>query len=233
MRKKKTSLSEEEILSLLHHSKRSVRKEAQKIFTKKLKKSRHLLSYILNMVRKDLSITQSLRGYKLPESFRHLSNGATQKSVDKLIDIVSSHYELVGEYYTIKAKLLGIKRLKDYDRYAPLESKQSDVSYNDALKLVLKSFGDFSKEFKDIVSKALKKGWVNSHPMANKRGGAFSHGSVPSAHPYVLLNYTNSRRDVFTIAHEFGHMIYQELSKTQGYLIGHATYYGRNRLCFC
>lgn len=218
IKKQKTSLSEEEILSLLHHSKRSVRKEAQKIFTKKLKKSRHLLSYILNMVRKDLSITQSLRGYKLPESFRHLSNGATQKSVDKLIDIVSSHYGLVGEYYTIKAKLLGIKRLKDYDRYAPLESKQSDVGYNDALKLVLKSFGDFSKEFKDIASKALKKGWVDSHPMANKRGGAFSHGSVPSAHPYVLLNYTNSRRDVFTIAHEFGHMIHQELSKTQGYL---------------
>ena len=83
---------------------------------------------------------------------------------------------------------------------------------------MLKAFGDFSKEFKDIATKALKKGWVDSHPTPNKRGGAFSHGSVPTAHPYVLLNYTNSRRDVFTIAHEFGHMIHQELSKTQGYL---------------
>lgn len=214
----KTTISEEEILSLLHHCKRNVRKEAQKIFTKKLKKSRHLLSYILNMVRKDLSIMQGLRGYKLPESFRHLSNAATQKSVDKLVDVVSSHYGLVEEYYKIKAKLLGIKQLKDYDRYAPLESSQSEVDYNDALKLVLKAFGDFSKEFKDIATKALKKGWVDSHPTPNKRGGAFSHGSVPTAHPYVLLNYTNSRRDVFTIAHEFGHMIHQELSKTQGYL---------------
>ncbi|WP_276891321.1 M3 family oligoendopeptidase [Helicobacter japonicus] len=215
---KKTKINEEEILSLLHHHKREVRKQAQRIFTKKLYKSRHLLSYILNMVRKDLYINMQLRGYKLPESFRHISNAATQKSVDKLIDVTSAHYELVGEYYEMKAKLLGLKELKDYDRYAPLETKANELPYDEAIKLVLKAFGQFSKEFKDIALKALRKGWVDSHPTPHKRGGAFSHGSVPSAHPYVLLNYTNSRRDVFTIAHEFGHMIHQELSKTQGYL---------------
>ncbi len=214
----KSKLNEEEILSLLHHHKREVRKEAQKIFTKKLYKSRHLLAYILNMVRKDLHISTQLRGYKLPESFRHISNAATQKSVDKLIEVTSTHYPLVSEYYEIKAKLLGIKELKDYDRYAPIESKAHNLSYNEAINLVLKSFGQFSGEFKSIAIKALKKGWVDSHPTPNKRGGAFSHGSVPSAHPYVLLNYTESRRDAFTIAHEFGHMIHQELSKTQGYL---------------
>ena len=216
--KKTKSLNEEEILSLLHHHKRDVRKEAQKIFTKKLYKSRHLLSYVLNMVRKDLHIQMQLRGYKLPESFRHISNAATQKSVDKLIEVTSAHYGLVGEYYEIKAKLLGLKELKDYDRYAPIESDAYELPYEEAIKLVLKSFGHFSKEFREIALKALKKGWVDSHPAAHKRGGAFSHGSVPSAHPYVLLNYTNSRRDAFTIAHEFGHMIHQELSKTQGYL---------------
>ncbi len=216
--KKSHKLSEEEILSLLHHSKRSVRKYAQKVFSKKLKKSRHLLSYVLNMVRKDLSITTTLRGYKLPESFRHINNGATQKSVDKLIDIVSAHYGIVADYYRVKASLLGINELQDYDRYAPLDTHTYEISYNEAIKLVLKAFENFSKEFKDIALKALKKGWVDSHPTPNKRGGAFSHGSVPSAHPYVLLNYTNSRRDAFTIAHEFGHMIHQELSKTQGYL---------------
>ena len=215
---KKTKINEEEILSLLHHHKREVRKQAQRIFTKKLYKSRHLLSYILNMVRKDLYINMQLRGYKLPESFRHISNAATQKSVDKLIDVTSAHYGLVGEYYEMKAKLLGLKELKDYDRYAPLETKANELPYDEAIKLVLKAFGQFSKEFKDIALKALRKGWVDSHPTPHKRGGAFSHGSVPSAHPYVLLNYTNSRRDVFTIAHEFGHMIHQELSKTQGYL---------------
>lgn len=215
---KSSKISEEEILSLLHHHKRDVRKAAQSIFTKKLKKSRHLLGYILNMVRKDLHIRTNLRGYALPESFRHISNAATQKSVDKLIDVVSNHYMLVGEYYKLKAKLLGLKELKDYDRYAPLEMGVSNMTYNEALKLVLKAFGEFSTEFKNIASRALRRGWVDSHPSAHKRGGAFSHGSVPSAHPYVLLNHTNSRRDVFTVAHEFGHMIHQELSKTQGYL---------------
>ncbi|WP_162288049.1 M3 family metallopeptidase, partial [Helicobacter pylori] len=76
----------------------------------------------------------------------------------------------------------------------------------------------FSPEFHKIASKAIKEGWVDSHPKDFKQGGAFSHGGVPSAHPYVLLNYTGNRRDAFTIAHEFGHMIHQELSKKQGVL---------------
>lgn len=215
---KQKLLSEEEILALLHHQKRSVRKEAQKIFSSKLKKSRHLLSYVLNMVRKDLAINKSLRGYALPESARHISNSATQKSVDKLIEVTNQHFHLVSEYYEIKRAILGIKQLKDYDRYAPLGSRGGVLEYNEAIKLVLRCFSEFSEEFYRIASNGLKKGWVDSHPTPNKRGGAFSHGSVPSAHPYVLLNYTNSRRDVFTIAHEFGHMIHQELSKSCGYL---------------
>lgn len=202
----------------MHHPQRNIRKEAQKIFSKKLRKSRHLLSYILNMVRKDVRISQELRGYERPESFRHLQNAATQKSVDKLIEVVNGHFSIVGEYYEIKKALLGLKELKDYDRYAPLAIKGEELAYQEALGLVLQSFGQFSKEFKNIASKALKKGWIDSHPSPHKRGGAFSHGSVPSAHPYVLLNYTQTRRDAFTIAHEFGHMIHQELSKTQGYL---------------
>lgn len=217
-RKKNEQIGEEEILTLLHHPERNVRKEAQKIFSKKLKKSRHLLSYIFNMVRKDVRIQQELRGYEKPESFRHIQNAATQKSVDKLIEVVNAHFGMVEEYYEIKKGLLGLEELKDYDRYAPLVLKGDELSYERALELVLLSFESFSKEFKAIVSKALKKGWVDSHPATHKRGGAFSHGSVPSAHPYVLLNYTQTRRDAFTIAHEFGHMIHQELSKSQGYL---------------
>lgn len=217
-KKKSERVGEEEILTLLHHPERNVRKEAQKIFSKKLKKSRHLLSYILNMVRKDVRIHQEMRGYEKPESFRHIQNTATQKSVDKLIEVVNAHFSVVEEYYEIKKKLLGLKELKDYDRYAPLALKSEELEYADALEIVLDSFKNFSKEFKSIASKALKKGWVDSHPATHKRGGAFSHGSVPSAHPYVLLNYTQTRRDAFTIAHEFGHMIHQELSKSQGYL---------------
>ena len=215
----KNLLSEEEILARLHHPQQKMRKKAQKVFSKKLAKSRHLLTYILNIVRKDVALTKQLRGYPKSESFRHISNCISQKSVDTLIESVTKNFHIVQQYYKLKAKMLGLKTLKDYDRYAPLETKTQDaISYNKALELVLHSFNTFSPRFSDIIKEAIKNGWVDSHPKPNKRGGAFSHGAVPSAHPYVLLNYTDSRRDIFTIAHEFGHMIHQELSKKMGYL---------------
>ncbi|WP_082807871.1 M3 family oligoendopeptidase [Helicobacter himalayensis] len=218
----KKQISEEEILSLLHSSERKTRKSAQKSFTKGLNKSRHLLTYILNVVRKDVALEKELRGYPKSESARHLSNSIPQKSVDKLIEVVNTNFDVVQKYYTHKARLLGIKELKDYDRYAPLEFKKQknvgNLPYDEALNFVLEAFDEFSPIFGKIAREAIKAGWVDSHPKPNKRGGAFSHGCVPSAHPFVLLNYTNSRRDAFTIAHEFGHMVHQELSKKVGYL---------------
>lgn len=216
----KKKQSEEEVLALLHSPKRSVRKNAQKAFTKSLKHSSQLLVYILNMVRKDLSITTSLRHYPSKEAPRHLSNHISQKSVDSMITLTNKSVSIVHDYYAIKSKLIGFK-LKDYDRYAPLfakNTKSSSIAYADALDLVRNTYMQFSKEFGTIIDKSLQEGWVSSHPMPNKRGGAFSHGSVPSAHPYVLLNWTGNRRDAFTIAHEFGHMIHQELSKRVGVL---------------
>lgn len=224
--------SEEEILALLHSPDRSLRKKAQKKFTQALKENQNLLVYILNMVKKDLQITKELRDYEKPETFRHLSNQISQKSVDSLVNTVNKNMALVHKYYGLKSQILGYE-LKDYDRYAPLfaeekgkgkksrqekDGGQWNVEYVEGLKMVLVCFKDFMPEFFTIAVDALKNGWVDSHPREKKRGGAFSHGAVPSAHPYVLLNYTGNRRDVFTIAHEFGHMIHQELSKKVGCL---------------
>lgn len=212
-------ISEEEILSYLYSLERKERKKAQKIFSKKLDASSHFLTFIFNMVRKDLAINTKLRKYPLPESFRHLDNCTTQKSVDSLIDVVEENFNLVERYYDLKREILGLKKLKDYDRYAPIGKEGGEkIPYKKALELVQNSFQQFSPQFAQIVEKALDEGWVDSHPKERKRGGAFSHGCVPSSHPYVLLNYTEGRRDVFTVAHEFGHMIHQELSKSQGYL---------------
>lgn len=217
--KEESKIGEEEILAYLYSHSRKERKKAQKVFSKKLYKSDHFLTFILNMVRKDLSIQTKLRKYEKPESFRHIDNQTTQKSVDSLIGVVEKNFSLVEKYYEAKKKILGLKKLKDYDRYAPISKEGAEkISYKDALKLVHQSFANFCDVFVEITQKALKEGWVDSHPKERKRGGAFSHGCVPSAHPYVLLNYTGGRRDVFTIAHEFGHMIHQELSKSQGYL---------------
>lgn len=212
-------ISEEEILAYLYSLERKERKKAQKVFSKKLNSSSHFLTFIFNMVRKDLAINTKLRKYPLPESFRHLDNCTTQKSVDALIDVVEQNFPIVERYYEVKKEILGLKKLKDYDRYAPIGKEGGEkIPYDEALRLVESSFEQFSPHFAQIVRRALSEGWVDSHPKERKRGGAFSHGCVPSVHPYVLLNYTEGRRDVFTIAHEFGHMIHQELSKSQGYL---------------
>lgn len=217
--KEEKKIGEEEVLAYLYSPNRNERKKAQKVFSKKLYKSEHFLTFVLNMVRKDLAINTKLRKYPKPESFRHIDNQTTQKSVDSLISVVEKNYALVETYYEAKKKLLGLKKLKDFDRYAPIsKSGNEKIPYSDALELVKECFANFSPKFVEITQKALKEGWVDSHPKDRKRGGAFSHGCVPSAHPYVLLNYTGGRRDVFTIAHEFGHMIHQELSKSQGYL---------------
>lgn len=212
-------LSEEEILSKLHNEDRDVRKAAQKTLTKKLYKSSLILKYIINIIRKDLKIQNDLRGYEKPESFRHIDNQISQKSVDGMIDIVVNNFHLVHKYYKIKSKILGIKKLKDYDRYAPIHiDNGQNFEYEKAKALVIDAYSDFSPKFGEIVENAFKHGWVDSHPCQNKRNGAFSHGATPTSHPYILLNYTNGRRDIFTIAHEFGHAIHQELSKSVGYL---------------
>ena len=212
-------LNEEEILSKLHDKSRAVRKKAQKAMTKNLKKSAHILSYIINIIKKDTAICCDLRGYEKPESFRHIDNQISQKSVDSMINIVESNFELVHRYYRLKSRLLGIKKLKDFDRYAPLDfEKNGAIPYAQAKDLVLQTYADFSPTVGKIAQNAFKNGWVDSHPCNDKRGGAFSHGATPQSHPFVLLNYTGGRRDIFTIAHEFGHAIHQELSKSVGYL---------------
>ncbi len=212
-------LNEEEILSKLHDKSRAVRKKAQKAMTKNLKKSAHILSYIINIIKKDTAICCDLRGYEKPESFRHIDNQISQKSVDSMINIVESNFELVHRYYRLKSRLFGIKKLKDFDRYAPLDfEKNGAIPYAQAKDLVLQTYADFSPTFGKIAQNAFKNGWVDSHPCNDKRGGAFSHGATPQSHPFVLLNYTGGRRDIFTIAHEFGHAIHQELSKSVGYL---------------
>lgn len=215
----KKDVGEEEVLSLLYDKDRKVRKMAQQSLSKTLEQNLPLLSYIYNVVRKDLKITAQLRGYETLEESRHLSNQTTQKSVDAMVETINKHVGIVEEYYMLKAKLLGLKRLYDYDRYAPIANAcERTFDYEESKSIVLETFADFSPNFHAIAKRAFEEGWVDAHPRDNKRGGAFSHGATPSTHPYLMLNHTNRRRDVFTMAHELGHTIHQHLSHSVGYL---------------
>jgi len=214
-------VSEEEILSKLHSSDRNIRKRAQISLTNGLKDKQKLFAFIYNQIKKDWQIECDLRKYSTPEEPRHISNKASQKSVDALINTTNSNTQIVEEYYNIKKELLGYDKLYDYDRYAPLKSIDKKISFEEAKEMVLNSFKNFSQTFYEIALKAFEEKWIDVYPKEGKRGGAFSHGATPKAHPYVMLNFTNQIRDVFTLAHELGHAIHQYLAKDVGYLNQH------------
>jgi len=112
--------------------------------------------------------------------------------------------------------LLGIPELADYDRYAPIGEPQGERSFDDARKVVLDAYGDFSPQMAEVAARFFDEGWIDAELREGKRGGAFSASTVPSAHPYVLLNYTGNLRDVMTVAHELGHGVHQYLARDQG-----------------
>ncbi len=214
----KKQYTEEEILSKLHDPQESKRKKAAKALTKTLKREQALLTYIFNIIKKEWAIKQDIRQYSTPEESRHIANQTTQKSVDSMLCVANENMYIVADFYNIKKKLLNKKKLYDYDRYAPLFESKKTFDIETSASLVLESFKEFCPLFAEIAQRALKEQWIDSHPRAHKQSGAFSHPAVPSAHPYVLLNHTNNRRDLFTMAHELGHAIHQELSKKMGYL---------------
>ncbi len=211
-------LSEEEVLSKLYSNSRDERKKAADSLTETLEKNLHLNSYIYNMIKTDLKIECDIRGYSSVEEPRHLDNKITQKSVDALIDTASKNFHLCSEYYEIKRELLGYEKLYDYDRYAPITKDEEEIPFSKAKKMVLESFKDFDERFYDIAKRALEEGWCDVFPKDKKRGGAFSHPASTDTHPFIMLNYTKRRRDIFTIAHELGHAIHQYLSRDVGYL---------------
>ncbi len=211
-------LGEEEVLAKLSDADRSVRRDAAQSLTDGLKANLHPLTFVMNMVKSDLKNDCDLRGYEFSESARHLDNQISKKSVDALVEAVEANFSIAHEYYAKKGEVLGLGELFDYDRYAPLGEEEERLTYEEAKGLVLEAFGEFSEEFASIARSAFDEGWVDVMPQKNKRGGAFSHSSVSGTHPFILLNYTNKRKDAFTLAHEMGHTIHQFLSYKVGYL---------------
>ncbi|MSN95787.1 M3 family oligoendopeptidase [Campylobacter sp. FMV-PI01] len=210
-------LKEEEILSLLHSKDREVRKTAALSLSNTLKQNSHLLSYIFNMIKTDLKITCDLKNYKFGEDVMHENNQIEKESVDSLIKVTQENFDLVSDFYNKKREILGYDELYDYDRYAPLGDDKY-YSFEDCKEIILEAFNGFSKEFGDIAKTAFDENWIDVYPDDNKIGGAFSHSAVSSIHPFVLLNFTSKRRDLFTLAHELGHAIHQKLAYKVGFL---------------
>ena len=206
----------QQVITKLHEPGRTVREEAQASITAGLVEHQRPLTYVFNTILADKASTDRLRGYGNWLDSRNESNEISRASVDALITSVTSRYDLVHRFYDLKRRLLGLDTLFDYDRYAPLGETQQVVSWEEGKETVLDAYSAFHPEMGEIAGKFFEENWIDAPPEAGKQGGAFSHGAVPSAHPYVMLNYTGKVRDVQTLAHELGHGIHQYLSRDQG-----------------
>lgn len=215
---KTESLTLQQMLTRLYDSRQPVRQAAAEGITQGLKASSKLLTYIYNTLLQDHQVDTRLRHFSSPMESRNLANEITQASVDALMAAAEKHQGMVARYYSLKAKLLGLPKLHDYDRYAPLGENLPTCNWSQARQIVQESYSTFDRSSGDIVEKFFNQNWIDAEPRPGKRGGAFSASTVTSAHPYILMSYTDKLRDVMTLAHELGHGIHQYLSREVGYL---------------
>ena len=212
------TLTEQEVLSKLHSPDRDLRKRAHQSLTTTFKKHSRTLTFVFNTILADKSTNDKLRNYSHWLESRNLSNQIDDASVDALVKAVENKYGIVQRYYKLKTKLLGLDKMFDYDRYAPLLNSTKTISWEESKEMVLSAYGDFNPEMKSIASKFFEENWIDAAVKPGKRGGAYSAGTVTTVHPYVFMNFEGRLRDVQTLAHELGHGVHQYLSRKQGEL---------------
>ncbi|WP_132310811.1 M3 family oligoendopeptidase [Martelella mediterranea] len=211
----------EQTLNLLSDTKETKRKSAAEALAKTFKANLPTFSLIMNTLAKDTEINSRWHGFEDIADSRHLSNRVERDVVDALTEAVTDAYpRLSHRYYKMKAKWLGMDQMNYWDRNAPLpETAERTIPWTEAKDTVLSAYGAFSPEMADIARRFFDENWIDAPIRPGKRTGAFAHPTVPSAHPYVLVNYLGKPRDVMTLAHELGHGVHQVLAGKQGGLM--------------
>jgi oligoendopeptidase F len=206
----------EEALSRLGSPSPDTRAEAAAAVTEALRPGLRTRAFVYNTLLHDKAVDDRLRSFPSWLSSRNLSNEASDESVQALVDAVVARYDLPQRWYGLKARVLGVDRLKDWDRMASLASEDAPIGFGEGKELVLDSYASFSPEMADIARRFFDERWIDAPARAGKRPGAFCAYTVPSVHPYVFLNWTDRRRDVLTLAHELGHGLHAYLARPQG-----------------
>jgi len=214
-------LTIEPALNRLTDPDRNVRKMSAKALSTVFKDNTRLFALITNTLAKDKMIGDTWRGFEDVADSRHLANRVEAPVVDALEEaVVAAYPRLSHRYYALKAKWLGLERLEFWDRNAPVPDEPVErIPWDHAKSTVLSAYNGFSPKLADIAETFFDKNWIDAPVRDGKSPGAFSHPTVPSAHPYVLLNYQGKQRDVMTLAHELGHGVHQMLAAPQGALM--------------
>jgi len=214
-------LSIEPVLNLLQDADGKKRKAAARALAKTFKQHLRPFALITNTLAKDKEISDRWRGFNDVADARHLANRVEPEVVEALVSAVREAYpKLSHRYYALKAKWFGVKKLPHWDRNAPLPKvAQRTISWSDARATVLDAYGAFSPTMAEVAGRFFAKNWIDAPVRPGKQPGAFAHPTVPSVHPYVMLNYMGKPRDVMTLAHELGHGVHQVLAAPNGPLM--------------
>jgi oligoendopeptidase F len=203
-------------LSRLMGRDRDTRRQTAEAISEALEPGLRTRAFIFNTLLYDKSVDDRLRAYPHWLAARNLANEASDESVMALIEAVRGRFDIPQRWYRLKARLLGLDVLEDYDRYAPLESTEISYSFGEAREFVLGTYESLSPDAGAVVRRFFDDRWIDAPTRPHKRGGAFCSYTVPSVHPYVMLNYTANRRDVLVMAHELGHGLHAALAQPQG-----------------
>ncbi|MBD8876823.1 M3 family oligoendopeptidase [Roseibium polysiphoniae] len=215
------TLSVEPTLTLLQDADPQKREQAAEALAQTFSENLRTFTLITNTLAKDKEISDRWRKFGDIADSRHLANRVEREVVDAMVAAVREAYpKLSHRYYAMKAKWLGVEKLNHWDRNAPLpQADKSVISWDEAKGTVLSAYGQFSPDMADIAQRFFDENWIDAPARSGKAPGAFAHPTVPSAHPYVLVNYQGKIRDVMTLAHELGHGVHQVLAGHNGPLM--------------
>ena len=207
-----------EISKLLLDKDSKVREKAGKEINRVSKENAPLFSFIYNMIIKDKAIEDDKRGFKMPISARNLAENVPDETVKALAETVRSRYKNIAHrFYRLKAKWLGVDKIRYWDRNAPLPfCDDITYSWDESVKTVLDAYKEFSPKLYEVATEFFNKNWIDVPPRDGKRSGAFCSGGSASSHPYLLLNFVGKQNDVLTLAHELGHGCHHQLRRNNG-----------------
>ena len=206
----------EQGLSQLQSPERDLRRRVAEAVTAGLEPGLRTRAYVFNTLLADKSTDDRLRHYSSWLTSMNLANEASDESVEALVAAVRRRYDIPQRWYSLKARLLGVDRLADFDRMASVADADEEFSWSQAKEIVLDAYASFSPQLAEIADRFFLESWIDAPVRPGKRPGAFCAYTVPSLHPYLLLNWTARRRDVLTLAHEMGHGLHAYLARGQG-----------------
>jgi len=202
------TLTAEEVRNLLRQPDAGLRERAKRAYDGRYGENAIIFSNVFNAIVKDHALEMEMRGHQSPIAPAHLRNRIAPEIVDTMMHATTAHNHLAQEYYTLKAKLLHVSKVRGCDLIAPVSGRREAIPFAEGKRLVLEAFESFSFELAGYTRQMFERRWIDAEVRRNKRGGAYCHGALPKHHPYVLMSYNDDLDNVYTLAHELGHAVH-------------------------